>query len=67
MAFKFVTEQARQSVSASAISGHPTGVTIPSAQQGNRSARVGDPSSATGRALATMRPNTDPRRFVTHV
>lgn len=66
MAYKFTAGQGRDTVTVRAISGHPTGVTIPSAQSGNARARINDPSTATGRALASSQPNTDRRRFVTH-
>lgn len=66
MALKFVRANAQNSVSVRAISGHPTGVTIPGAQGANRAARVNDPSTAQGRVLASSQPNTDRRRFVTH-
>lgn len=62
MAVKFVQQQ-RDAVTVRAISGHPTGVTLPAAQA--EAVRL-DPSSATGRALASGQPNTDRRRFVTH-
>lgn len=51
-------------VSARAISGHPTGVTIPAAQRVQ--GRTFDQSTRQGRILASQQPNTDRRRFVTH-
>lgn len=65
MALKFVGTT-RQAVTVRAISGHPTGVTIPAGQGGAARAIINDPSTATGRALASSQPNTDRRRFVTH-
>lgn len=53
-------------VSARMISGHATGITLPTAQKAATKSRVGDPSSAQGRVLAGRQPNTDRRRFVTH-
>lgn len=49
-----------------AISGHPTGITIPSAQIKGAQVRINDPSTRQGRVLASNQPNTDRRRFVTH-
>jgi hypothetical protein len=46
-----------------AITGHPTGVTLPKAQRDRNSGFV-DLSTRQGRVLANQQPNTDPRRFV---
>jgi hypothetical protein len=52
-------------VSNRAISGHAVGVNIAGSARGQIVGRS-DLSSATGRVLASQRPNTDRRRFVTH-